>query len=249
MNLSTKERILEIANERRNGISAQKGPEYAGSAAKYADADKDVLANFKRQGDRWGTSPLLPTGVYFGKHIDSIETFVREATREGIDLKAQRDLAYKGEGILSRLDDARNYLDLMECLLVDLGILNDPRPEAYSPTPMLNELGPISGEDVARAVEIDGGAELAEDYNYMLERVAQLRAENGRLWTDMLGAKYAARMQAEARLEEIIKDEVDREVEALESLDTEPEAIIEFILEDDEPDEPDTWDALKDVVP
>lgn len=201
MNLSTKERILELADERRNGISAQKGPEYAGSAARYADDDKDVLANFKRQGDRWGTSPLLPTGVYFGKHIDSIETFVREATREGLTLAQQRELAYKGEGILSRLDDARNYLDLMECLLVDLGILNDPRPEAYKLTPMLRELGPISGEDVRAATRIDGGDELAEDYNYLRQRNQQLVAENSRLHDRAREAEKAAREQAEQVLE------------------------------------------------
>lgn len=42
---------------------------------------------------------------------------------------------------------------------------------------MLRELGPISGKDVQLAVRIDGGEELAEDYNYMKERVRQLEID------------------------------------------------------------------------
>lgn len=177
MNLATKERVLEIANVRRGAISADKGPEYAGSAKRYSDEDQDVLANFKRQGVRWGTSPLLPTGVYFGKHIDSIETFVRETTRDGISVAEQREIAARGEGIVSRLDDARNYLDLMECLLIDLDIVDGPLAPTQVEGSMLRELGPINGSDVQLAVRIDGGDELAEDYNYLKERVRQLESE------------------------------------------------------------------------
>lgn len=198
MNLRRKQLILEIANERRTGISASKGPEYAGSASKYGDDDQDVLANFKRQGQRWGTSPLLPAGIYAGKHIDSLETFIREVTAPNVDLPAQRRIAQRGEGIVSRLDDLRNYCDLLECLLVELEIVQDPSRDTFIEphsrtevieqelgilhesvpvSPGLREIGPITGADVQTAVAIDGGHELAEDYNYLRERVQELQRE------------------------------------------------------------------------
>lgn len=190
MNLATKERVLEIANVRRGAISADKGPEYAGSAARYSDSDQDVLANFKRQGVRWGTSPLLPTGVYFGKHIDSIETFVREATRDGISVAEQREIAARGEGVVSRLDDARNYLDLMECLLIDLGIVDSPLAEPTSEErASLLELGDVQPEDLTHLI-YDEAEGFAEDYNYMRRRVLALETEKQDL-TAQLGAQIA----------------------------------------------------------
>ena len=191
MNLATKERVLEIANVRRGAISADKGPEYAGSATRYSDSDQDVLANFKRQGVRWGTSPLLPTGVYFGKHIDSIETFVREATRDGISVAEQREIAARGEGVVSRLDDARNYLDLMECLLIDLGIVDSPLApqEQAEERASLLELGDVQPEDLTHLI-YDEAEGFAEDYNYMRRRVQALETEKVNLEAQ-LGAANA----------------------------------------------------------
>lgn len=198
MNLRRKQEILRIANQRRSGISESKGPEYAGSAEKYGDDDQDVLANFKRQGSRWDLDPLVPAAIYAGKHIDSLETFIREVKRPSLSLDDKRDLAMRGEGIVSRLDDLRNYCDLLECLLVELGIvpapfvegtLNEILEEGFEVqadmasrdpvdvTPGLRDLGPITGADVQVAASIDGGHELAEDYNYMRERVIQLQQE------------------------------------------------------------------------
>lgn len=119
MNYKQKLELIELADRRRKGISDSKGPEYAGSGSKYTESDSDVLANFKRNAERTGTDAILVWAIYFGKHLDSIETFVREWSRAGDSEK--RVLVARGEGIVSRLDDARNYLDLGECLLADLG--------------------------------------------------------------------------------------------------------------------------------
>lgn len=218
LNLSTKERILELADERRHGISAQKGPEYTGAADSYADDDRDVLANFKRQGERWGSSPILPMGIYFGKHIDSIETFVREVTREGVTLAQQKALAYKGEGILSRLDDARNYLDLMECLLVEQGILNDPRPEAYSRQPQtpntLEALGEVQYGDVLKA-DADELKRFVDDYNYMRSRVSELRKQKDDYYQMYAGARAAANRLAEEALDaDVVTEALEEAQEA-----------------------------------
>lgn len=118
MNHDMKMEIIREANRRRIGISDEKSIEYA--------SGDDVLANFKRQGERWNVETLQAAGIYFGKHIDSIETFVKEMSRsEGLTERLR--LVNRGEGIQSRLDDARNYLDLIECLLAEEGLL--PYPE------------------------------------------------------------------------------------------------------------------------
>lgn len=119
MNHGTKVEILLRADQRRTGISDEKGAEYAGQADAYKDEDADVLANFKRQSKRWDISTIHVIGTYFGKHIDSIETFVREVTKPGLTWEEKVEIVEKGEGIVSRLDDARNYLDLFECLLYE----------------------------------------------------------------------------------------------------------------------------------
>lgn len=143
MNYAEKQRTVTAANQRRGVISDEKGPEYAGSAGEYTSANVDVLANFKRQDGRWGfeTEGMASAFVYFGKHIDSIETFARElisALQSGRTEDAKA-LMTKGEGIVSRLDDARNYLDLIECLLVDAQL----HPDYPDPWELhLQEFGP-----------------------------------------------------------------------------------------------------------
>lgn len=130
MNLALKNAVVSAANKRRGAISDEKGPEYAGQAEAYSRDDSDVLENFKRQDKRWGhgVNGLTSAFLYFGKHLDSIETFGRELKKAGSPEEAQA-LVYRGEGIISRLDDARNYIDLIECLLVDAGLHPDYAPE------------------------------------------------------------------------------------------------------------------------
>lgn len=126
MNKREKDMVVEAANQRRGAISDAKGPEYAGQAALYTDDASDVLANFKRQDKRWGFdgSGLESAFIYFGKHLDAIETFGRELLPilDERDRHEAHELVARGEGIISRLDDARNYIDLIECLLVDAGL-------------------------------------------------------------------------------------------------------------------------------
>lgn len=49
-----------------------KGATYAGT-----DQQPDANANFKRAARQWGVTPLQAWGVYFGKHVDAIASFVR----------------------------------------------------------------------------------------------------------------------------------------------------------------------------
>jgi hypothetical protein len=51
--------------------------------------------------------------VYFNKHIDSLMTFVRTGRLES-------------EGLRGRLDDIRNYIDILEAMLVEEGSLPHP---------------------------------------------------------------------------------------------------------------------------
>lgn len=120
MNYEQKAEVVAEANRRRGTISDTKGPEYAGQSTGYTEGTADVLANFKRNAEGTGLSAIVVAGVYAGKHWDSIQTFIREYQgRDSSDTK--RALATDGEGIVSRLDDLRNYLDLFECILVDEG--------------------------------------------------------------------------------------------------------------------------------
>lgn len=91
------------------------------------------MANFKRQGRRFNVSPLLAAGLYAGKHIDSFETTVRaleEKLRED-DREGALEVVLRGEGFVSRLDDLRNYCDLLECLLYELKIHPDTTQEFH----------------------------------------------------------------------------------------------------------------------
>lgn len=128
MNYKTKLALLERADKRRKGISDSKGPEYAGSGSAYENDDADVLANFKRNAERTGADVLTVWAIYFGKHLDSIETFIREYAAAKTD-DERKKLVNRGEGIISRFDDARNYLDLGECILSELG----HHPEQFQP--------------------------------------------------------------------------------------------------------------------
>lgn len=192
MNHARKQEVVAAANRRRGAISDDKGPEYAGSAVHYQDDDQDVLANFKRQDDRWGYdgSGISSAFLYFGKHLDSIETYARgvKPLLEAGDTYAAHDLGLKGEGILSRLDDARNYIDLIECLLIDAVIHPDTTPvymNAGWPSPETESLPfePRTFEgawEVALAppkgykVSSKPGVFIAEGYNEYLQEPSEV---------------------------------------------------------------------------
>ena len=106
MNADTRRQIIERAHERELALIDTKGREYTGGAEQ--GNDLDTLANFKRVAERIGLSALHVWGVYFLKHVDAIGTYLQDPTRE------------TSEPITGRIDDARTYLGLLECLLVDL---------------------------------------------------------------------------------------------------------------------------------
>lgn len=138
-------RIVEtLACERRYGIADAKGAEYSGKGSTYKDTGADTLANFKNVAERIGGTPEQVLMTYLLKHIDSINTAVREAgmytgqDENGYTAAARSQQARiyaAGEGIVSRLDDARNYLDLLECLLIDndhIETVRDAEGEMYA---------------------------------------------------------------------------------------------------------------------
>jgi hypothetical protein len=106
MNFEDRLRITEELIATELELSKSKGEAYAGQ--------EDTLANFKRNGKRWGMSKYQTWGVYFGKHIDSIENAVQR----------DPDRPVEGtEGLRGRINDARVYLALLACLLEEDGLL------------------------------------------------------------------------------------------------------------------------------
>ena len=82
-----------------------KGAEYAGN--------EDRLANFKRGGNNLGVEAILIWAVYFNKHIDSINSFVKNLQKSG-NFDFEKDLSEKIEG---RFLDALNYVLLGHSLI------------------------------------------------------------------------------------------------------------------------------------
>lgn len=78
-----------------------KGGEYAGS--------DDRLGNFKRGAARVGIHPLQILWIYASKHIDSIETFIRD--------EAGGTSRQRSEPIAGRFDDLINYCILAKALI------------------------------------------------------------------------------------------------------------------------------------
>ena len=74
-------------------IFTLKGEEYSGSQNRFA--------NFERIADKLGLHPVEVLAVYFYKHIDSIDTYIKDKK------------VYSDEDIIGRVSDARNYLALL----------------------------------------------------------------------------------------------------------------------------------------
>lgn len=147
-------RIVEtLACERRYGIADAKGAEYSGKGSTYKETGADTLANFKNVAERIGGTPEQVLMTYLLKHIDSINTAVREAgtLKPPFIDKGPCVIYAAGEGIVSRLDDARNYLDLLECLLIDNGHIEEQTDEQGE---LYKQIGVGAAES---AVRIDDG--------------------------------------------------------------------------------------------
>jgi len=102
MNWETQQKIFEDIVKEEQRILVQKGHEYAG--------DKDALGNFKSESmERIGLTPLQTLWVYLHKHLKSIEHYIKHGTE------------FSEEPIEGRISDARNYLFLLHCLIVENG--------------------------------------------------------------------------------------------------------------------------------
>lgn len=94
-------------------LMGAKGHDYA-----QADITNDALANFKRAASRWGVTVEQAIGVYMGKHMDAIETFIRRA--------ASGAARQPSEPIELRVADLVNYALLLYCWLVEAGVAAEP---------------------------------------------------------------------------------------------------------------------------
>jgi hypothetical protein len=73
----------------------------------YTQGSEDILANFKRVSERLGLTPLQVFGVYFNKHVDSLNTYIQSPKMR------------QGETIESRFADLLNYLRLGYALHIE----------------------------------------------------------------------------------------------------------------------------------
>ena len=107
-----------------------KGAEYA--------SDVDRLQNFKRNAERTGLSPLQVWAVYFFKHIDALESFIKRLEDFQCDnfqdYQVAIDRMNLSEPIEGRFYDAINYLFLGLALLEELQ--NPPPAEKEDETPL-----------------------------------------------------------------------------------------------------------------
>lgn len=77
-------------------LNKTKGADYSG--------DEDVLANFKRNAKRLGLTKEQVLGVYMNKHLDAIDTYIRDGN-------------IKSEPIEGRISDAIVYLLLLRAMV------------------------------------------------------------------------------------------------------------------------------------
>lgn len=92
-------RVVAKARARQDNLLKLKGDDYT-------QHEIDRLSNFKRIAIASGLTTKQVWTVYFLKHIDAIMSYVKTG-KEG------------SEPITSRLDDAINYLYLLEALIVE----------------------------------------------------------------------------------------------------------------------------------
>ena len=90
--------MIEEFSKERYAIQTSKGEAYSGK--------DDALDNFKRNAKNLGVSPLVVWNIYFSKHIDAINSFIRGEYSDT-------------EPIKGRFMDAINYLELGYGLIED----------------------------------------------------------------------------------------------------------------------------------
>lgn len=154
--------LMEEIHARSVGIMMPKSMEYAD-----AEHEGDPFANFKECSDFVGVTPEQVLGVYLFKHMKAIYNFIK--TLE----------SHSNEPITGRLSDAHNYLDLLEGLLIDSGLLKlhtdhaIPKPDRFMP-----------GDEVKIVVERDTtitpemAKELAEKLGEAIPTLQFFRVDN-----------------------------------------------------------------------
>jgi hypothetical protein len=102
MNITERLAVTDTANERRTKIMRDKNVEYAGTDRGGVDCNE----NFRHVGRMLDLGPKVVCGIYMFKHVDSLATYLRTG-KDSV------------EGITSRLDDIRNYCDILESLIIE----------------------------------------------------------------------------------------------------------------------------------
>lgn len=91
-----------------------KGLAYAQEAVSH-----DRLGNFKRSAEFLGCTPLQVAGIFMMKHMDSLQTWVREAS-EAARVGGPVPSYVGSEPIEQRFVDLRNYIDLLFAIMVEM---------------------------------------------------------------------------------------------------------------------------------
>lgn len=86
-------------------LGATKGREYRGR-----EGEENVLANFDRLSMKLGVDPMVVIMVYLTKHLDSIDTYVRDWNKPVRHVMS--------EPIEGRINDAINYLILLKADII-----------------------------------------------------------------------------------------------------------------------------------
>lgn len=118
------QQLLDKTFQHIRQLTASKGEEYSHS--------DDQLANFKRYAVDTGIPVIAVWSVLFGKHMDSIKSYVHDAQKVPI---------YAGsEPIEGRIDDTILYLCLLKAIVPDVASAMDIIAAANIPLPAVTSL-------------------------------------------------------------------------------------------------------------
>lgn len=97
MKWKTQQDLFKAIIKEEMELLNKKGAEYA--------SDDDALANFKKRSDDIGIDPKQILWIFLSKHLDSVKYFIKKGQ------------VVSSEPIEGRIQDARNYLFLLQCLI------------------------------------------------------------------------------------------------------------------------------------
>lgn len=127
--------IREEFNALVAGRLASSADILTGKGIEYQPDGTDFLGNFKMQAGNWGVSPLVVWGIFLGKHIAAINTYVRTGKESA------------SEPIEGRIDDAINYLLLGAGLIADMRVVEAEKPKRGRPVGSKTKAGRVIAED------------------------------------------------------------------------------------------------------